>query len=42
VNEIEELTGSRTIWQKTVIATRRNEQHASHAAASRDPRHGAL
>jgi hypothetical protein len=39
VNEIEELTGNlgRKIWQKTMIATRLNEQHTSHAAASLDP-----
>ena len=39
VNEIEELTGNlgRKIWQKTMIATRLNEQHAPHAAASLDP-----
>ena len=37
LNQIEELTGSRKIWQKTMIATRLNEQHAPHAAASLDP-----
>jgi hypothetical protein len=39
VNEIEELTGNlgRKIFQKTMIATRFNEHHASHVAASLDP-----
>ena len=39
VNEIEELTGNlgRKIWQKTMIATRLNEQHTPHPAASLDP-----
>jgi hypothetical protein len=37
VDEIEELTASRKIFQKTMIVTRLNEQHAPHAAASLDP-----